>query len=364
MNASPEPLLAGLKRGLGPVNLRLLALLLALSVLFAGTAGPQMFSAASLRSMAFQLPELGLLSLAMMVPLLSGGLDLSIIATANLSALTMAWVLTHGLPAEPGLWWALWQLGAVLAGMLVAACVGLLNGYLIAHLRVSPILATLGTMTLVKGITVGLTHGGVVSGFPAPVLFLGHGTVAGVPVALLLFAVVAIPVGVMLSRSPFGVTVAMVGSNEVATRYSGVDTPWVLMRVYVLSACLAAIAGLVMMARFDSANAAYGESYLLVTILAAVLGGVNPTGGFGRVSGLVIALVILQLISTAASMLDLSQFLTLSIWGATLIGVAGTTALRAWWMRRRLMSPSALAVDGLKTAGIAVAPAGTIDRGR
>ncbi len=331
------PGLAGLKRALGPINLRLLGLLLALSILFAGTAGPQMFSAASLRSMAFQLPELGLLSLAMMVPLLSGGLDLSIIATANLSALTMAWVLTHGLPPEPGLAWALWQVSAVLAGMLVAAGVGLLNGYLIAYLRVSPILATLGTMTLVKGISVGLTHGGVVSGFPAPIVHLGHGTVAGVPVALLLFAVVAVPVGVWLSRSPLGLTIAMVGSNEQATRYSGVDTQRVLMRVYLTSALLAATAGLVMMARFDSANAAYGESYLLVTILAAVLGGVNPMGGFGRVTGLVIALVILQLISTAASMLDLSQFLTLSIWGATLIGVAGASALRAWWERRKLL---------------------------
>jgi len=334
--SAPTPsALAIFQRLVGPVNLRLLGLLLALSLLFAATAGPQMFSAASLRSMAFQLPELGLLSLAMMVPLLSGGLDLSIIATANLAALTMAWVLTHGLPPEPGLAWAVWQVGAVLAGLVVAGMVGLLNGYLIAHLRVSPILATLGSMTLVKGIAVGLTHGGVISGFPAPIVAIGNGTVGGVPVALLLFIAVAVPMGIWLARSPLGLTIALVGSNEQATRYSGVDTRRVLMRTYLMSSLLAAVAGLVMMARFDSANAAYGESYLLITILAAVLGGVNPLGGFGRVGGLVIALVILQLISTAASMLDLSQFLTLSIWGATLIGVAGASALRGWWQRQR-----------------------------
>jgi simple sugar transport system permease protein len=338
MKRQPINAVAAALAAVGPVNLRLLGLLFALSLLFGSTAGPQMFSAASLRSMAFQLPELGLLSLAMLLPLLSGGLDLSIIATANLSALAMAWVLTNYLPGSTGVVWGLWQVAALLAGLLVATGVGLLNGYLIAYLRVSPILATLGSMTLVKGIAVGLTHGGVISGFPAPIVFLGHGTVAGVPVALLLFIAVAVPVGVMLSRSPLGLTIAMVGSNEQATRYSGVDTRRVLMRVYLLSALLAAITGLVMMARFDSANAAYGESYLLVTILAAVLGGVNPTGGFGRVSGLVLALVILQLISTAASMLDLSQFLTLSIWGATLIGVAGAGALRAWWAQRQLMT--------------------------
>ena len=90
-----------------------------------------------------------------------------------------------------------------------------------------------------------------------------------------------------------------------------------------MSSLLAALAGFMMLARFNSANAAYGESYLLVTILAAVLGGIDPMGGFGKVSGVVLALVILQVISSAFNLLDLSQFLALAIWGATLIAVAG-----------------------------------------
>lgn len=83
-----------------------------------------------------------------------------------------------------------------------------------------------------------------------------------------------------------------------------------------------------MMARFNSANAAYGESYLLVTILACVLGGISPTGGFSKVGGLVLALVILQLISTACILLDLSQFLTLSLWGGILLAVGLTGVLK------------------------------------
>ncbi|MCY0385864.1 ABC transporter permease [Robbsia sp. Bb-Pol-6] len=327
--------IAAIRSTVGPTNFGLLGLLIAISILFGSIAGPQLFNAGSMRAMAFQLPELGLLSLAMLIPLLSGGLDLSIIATANLSALAMAWVCTRITPGSGMLASVPWLLAALMAGLAVAALVGTLNGWLIARLRVSPILATLGSMTLVKGVAVGMTHGGVISGFPESVRFLGHGLVLGVPAALLLFVVVAIPVSVMLTRSPLGVRIAMIGSNENATRYSGVDTKGVLRRVYLLSSLLSALAGLVMMARFDSANAAYGESYLLVTILAAVLGGVSPTGGFGRVSGLVLALVILQLISTAASMIDLSQFVTLSIWGATLIGVAGVGALRVWWGRQR-----------------------------
>ncbi len=83
-----------------------------------------------------------------------------------------------------------------------------------------------------------------------------------------------------------------------------------------------------MMARFNSANAAYGESYLLVTILACVLGGISPTGGFGRVGGLVLALVVLQLISTACVLLDFSQFLTLAVWGGILLSVSLIAAVR------------------------------------
>lgn len=220
------------------------------------------------------------------------------------------------------------QLGAVLVGFGVAALVGLLNGLLIGYLRVSPILATLGTMTLVKGLAVGLTHGSVIAGFPAATVFLGNGSVLGVPMPLILFAAVTLPLGLLLTRTPFGVTVALMGSNQQAVRFSGVDTRSALLRVYVLSALLASAAGLVMMARFNSANAAYGESYLLVTILACVLGGISPTGGFGKVGGLVLALVILQLISTACVLLDFSQFLTLSLWGGILLAVGLTGILK------------------------------------
>jgi simple sugar transport system permease protein len=295
--------------------------LLALVGVFWLLLGERMFSAGALQSMAFQLPELGILSLAMMVTLLSGGLNLSIIATANLCALTMAWVLTTHVPGAQGFMWGGWQLIAVLAGVGVALIVGLINGFVIAYLGVSPILATLGTMTACKGLSIGITRGNVISGFPEPIVFLGNGTLAGVPVALMIFLALCIPLAVLLGKSPFGHKIYMIGSSEKATRYSGVDTRRVLLGVYVLSSLLAVVAALVMMARFNSANAAYGESYLLVTILAAVLGGVDPFGGFGKVGGLVMALILLQVISSAFNLLDFSPFLTVAIWGALIVAV-------------------------------------------
>ena len=293
--------------------------LLALVVVFGLLLGERIVGVGALQSMAFQLPELGILSLAMMVALLSGGLNLSIIATANLCALTMAWVLTTHVPGAQGFMWGGWQVLAVLAGVAVALIVGLINGFVIAYLGVSPILATLGTMTMCKGLSIGMTRGNVISGFPEPIVFLGNGTLAGVPVALLIFLALCVPVAVLLNKSPFGHKIYMIGSSEKATRYSGVDTKRVLLGVYVLSSLLAVVAALVMMARFNSANAAYGESYLLVTILAAVLGGVDPFGGFGKVGGLVMALILLQVISSAFNLLDFSPFLTVAIWGALIV---------------------------------------------
>jgi simple sugar transport system permease protein/ribose transport system permease protein len=272
--------------------------------------------------MAFQMPELGILSLAMMITLLSGGLNLSIVATANLCALTMAYVLTTMVPGAEGFGWGFWQVAAVLAGFLVATIIGLINGYVIAYLGVSPILATLGTMTMVKGLSIGMTRGGVISGFPEPIVFIANGTLLGIPFAMFVFALCAIPVAVMLRRSPFGNAVYMMGSNPEATRFSGVRTRRVTMKLYVLSSLLAAVAALVMLSRFNSANASYGESYLLVTILAAVLGGTDPYGGFGKVGGLILALAILQVISSAFNLLGFSQFLTIAIWGALLIATS------------------------------------------
>ena len=330
MNKAPVMTLLGrIARQVGSGTIATLALLLlALWGVFAIVIGDRFFSVNTLQSMAFQMPELGILSLAMMLPLLSGGLNLSIIATANLAGLTIAFVLARYIPGSEGMAWVALQVLAIGSGFAVAALVGLVNGFVIAYLGVSRILATLGTMTLCKGLAIGLTHGNVISGFPDPIVFIGNGTVFGVPFALIVLALCALPVAIMLNATPFGAKVYMIGSNEKATRYSGVDTRAILLKVYVLSSLLAGVAAVVMLARFNSANAAYGESYLLVTILAAVLGGVDPFGGFGKVGGLILALIILQVISSAFNLLNLSQFLTLAIWGGILIAVAAVPYLR------------------------------------
>lgn len=298
--------------------------------------GGEFFRSANFQSMAFQLPELGILSLAMMVTILTAGINLSIIASANISGIVAAIILTQLIkPETTGLSEALIILLAILAGLSVAAVIGLLNGLLIAVVGVSPILATLGTMILMNGFAIVLTKGYVISGFPEAVLFIGNGIIFGIPMPIIIFAICAAVMALVLNSTPTGINIYMIGSNPIATLFSGVNNRTVLIRTYLLSGLYAGVAAIIMISRFNSAKADYGESYLLMTVLASVLGGVSAAGGFGKVSGLVIALIILQIVSSGLNLMRVNNFLTIAIWGMILILVMVVKYLAEQVQRRR-----------------------------
>ena len=210
-------------------------------------------------------------------------------------------------------------LPALLAGLVTAVIIGLINGFLIAFVGVSPILATLGMMTLINGLNVLISGGTVISGFPPSLLWLGNGTLLGIPMPLILFLLFAFLLWGLLEYTPLGRTVYLMGSNEKATRFSGLNTQKTIMAVYVISSVLCWVAAIIMMAKFNSAKAGYGESYLLIAILASVLGGVNPDGGFGRIIGIVLALFVLQMLESGLNLLGVSSYLIMALWGGILI---------------------------------------------
>ena len=258
-------------------------------------------------------PVLGILALAMAVTMLCGGINLSIIATANACSLVMAWVATQYPPGIATV------VATLLAGAGAAVIIGLCNGVLIAGIRVSPILATLGMMTLLKGINILVTGGSAIANYPSWVLWLNHAQWFGIPLPMWLFAAVALGLWILLEKTPLGKAIYLIGSNERATLYSGINTRRVLIWVYVISALLCAVAAFLMMSKLNSAKASYGESYLLVSILAAVLGGVNPDGGSGRIIGMVLALFLLQIIESGFNILGISPYLTMALWGTLLL---------------------------------------------
>jgi len=254
--------------------------------------------------------------------MLTGGINLSIISSANLSGIIMAMILTGDLASNAGGAGPGWTIFlAVLAGLSISLIVGLVNGMIIAYIGVSPILATLGTMTLLEGISLVITKGYVISGLPRNLLVIGNGTFLGIPVPMFILIGVALAIAIMLNKTRLGLSTYMIGSNIKATSFSGINTNKVTIFVYMISGLLAGIASLIMIARFNSAKAGYGSSYLLVTVLVSVLGGINPNGGFGKVSGVFLGLILLQVISSGLNLLGISQFLTLALWGALLLGV-------------------------------------------
>jgi simple sugar transport system permease protein len=270
----------------------------------------------------------------MAIPLISGGINLAIIATANAAGLLMAWILTAIMPPDAaGGTLVLWMIGAFVAGLALCLLVGIITGLMVAVLGVHPILVTLGTMTLLHGLGIYFTRGRTLSGFPDALIQLSNDTFLGVPLSFIVFVIVAVLVHILLTRTALGVRIQMIGSNLEATRFSGVDTRRVLVSVYMLSSLLCFLASVVMMARFNSAGADIAGSYLLITILAAILGGIDPYGGFGRTGGLFIALWILQTIASGFNLMNVSPHLALASWGFILLLVMAAKRARIAWLQ-------------------------------
>ncbi|TIY07055.1 MAG: ABC transporter permease, partial [Mesorhizobium sp.] len=293
-----------------------------------GFAAPNFFSRATFGSVAFQLPELGLLTLAMLLPILTGGLNLAITFTANMAGLTLAWVLQSQGGVDAGI--GAFVLGSILA-IAIGALSGLIMGLVIAYTKAHPILVSLSMMIFLRGLGEFLTRGGDVSGIPGFFAAIGYGSIFGIPVPLLIFIACVLIWQVLLTRMKLGFNTYMIGSNIEATRYSGINTRKVQVLVYTLSGAMCAVAGIIMLARFNSVRVGHGESYLLITVLACFLGGVNPFGGFGRVIPVFVALVVLQLLSSGLNLMGANQHLATAVWGILMI-----TVMILRWLAGRL----------------------------
>lgn len=321
----------GLGRFADPETFGLLGLLVFVCAVF-GAASPSFLSGTTFTSIAFQLPELGLLTLAMLMPIISGGFNLAITFTANLSGLAMAAVL-HALGGVDAGAFAI--ILGVLAALATGSAVGWLMGAIIATTGAHPILVSLSMMIFVRGLGEFLTRGGDISGTPDAVQAIGQGAVFGIPAPMLVFAGAVLLWYVVMSRTRLGFATRMIGSNLEATRYSGVPTRRSLTLIYTLSGLMCGVAGIVMLARFNSVRVGHGEAYVLITVLACFLGGVDPFGGFGRVIPVAISLVILQAIASGLNLLGANQHLATALWGGFLLFIM---VVRSIWATRFLQS--------------------------
>jgi simple sugar transport system permease protein len=327
-------------------NLTLFCILIFVTGIMSAFLPSQFMTPRNFSSMGLQFPEYGLLSLANMLALVTGGIDLSVVSIASLSGVISASFLsqyaTLGMP-----------MGAIiLVGVLIALGVsvlcGLLNGVIIAYARVPAIIATLGTQGLFLGISIIITKGHGIGGFPPAFLFIGNGSVLGMPTQFVIFVVVALLVGLMLTRTPQGFAMVMYGSSPQVARFSGISNEMVLIKTYVLTGLLSGVASLIIISGVNSIRPGYGADYLLLSVLIAILGGTDPVGGFGTVLGLTLAIFIMQVLQSGLNILSFSPFMKKFIWGLLLLIVMVFHYYRRRYAMKRAVRKSAAQREALQ----------------
>jgi simple sugar transport system permease protein len=204
--------------------------------------------------------------------------------------------------------------------LVTALAGGLLNGLLIARAGLTPILCTLGTQLVFTGFAVVLTQGSSLRiGNADPMSAIGNESLFGVPIPFAIFIAALLAIGWLLRYSPFGLRLFLLGTNAKAARYAGIAPVRMLLGTYTLSGLMAGIAGVIIASRTASVKSDYGTSYLLIAILIAVMAGVRPQGGYGRMVCLFFSAMALQLLSSTFNLLDISNFFRDCAWGLLLL---------------------------------------------
>ncbi|AOH43039.1 ABC transporter permease [Anaerolineaceae bacterium oral taxon 439] len=294
----------------------LLFLLSVLIIAFMGFYKPKFLGNANLQSMLVQLPEYGILAFGMMIAMVSGGIDLSLVGIANLSGIVAAVVMLRfgGTPA------------AITAGICCALAVGVLcgmfNGFLIGYLKIPAMLVTLSGLQVFSGLCLIITKGPAITGLPESFAKIANATFFGViPYSALVFILIVAALSYLMNQTVFGRQLYLMGTNTVAASFTGINILRTTVRAYVLSGILGAIAGILMASHYNSAKSDYGSSYTLLTLLIVVLGGIDPNGGDGKTQGVVFSIILLQLVSSAFNILRINAFIKTFAWGLILIFV-------------------------------------------
>ncbi|MCK6475442.1 MAG: ABC transporter permease [Phycisphaerales bacterium] len=228
--------------------------------------------------------ELLIVALPMTFVILSGGIDLSVGSSLALAAVIFGLSYEAGAPV-----WA-----ASVLGVLTGSLCGIVNGAFIAGARVHPLIVTLATLAAYRGLAEGISLGRPISGFPDRFLAIGEGSVGGVPYSLLIAVAAVLAFALTSTRTVFGRRVYAIGSNEIAARYAGVPIARMKLWLYGIAGTVAGLAGIIHVARRNTAKADVLPQVELDVITAVVLGGTSIFGGRGSVVGTVLGVLVIH----------------------------------------------------------------------
>ncbi|MFB5267646.1 ribose ABC transporter permease RbsC [Paenibacillus enshidis] len=252
-----------------------------------------------------------LIAFGMTFVILTGGIDLSVGSTLALSSALMASLLVSGFH----------PLLAIVAGCVIGAILGAVNGLMVTKGKMAPFIATLATMTIFRGLTMVFTEGNPITGLSDSLMFqlFGRGYFVGIPVPAITMAFTFALLWVVLHKTSFGRKTYAIGGNERASIISGIKVHRVKIMVYSLAGLLAGLAGAILTSRLDSAQPTAGTSYELDAIAAVVLGGTSLSGGRGRIVGTLIGALIIGALNNGLNLLGVSSFYQLVVKGIVIV---------------------------------------------
>ncbi len=293
---------------------------LTLIVLFAGLAigSPNFLTGTNLSSVVRQTAVINIMSLGMTIIIVSGGIDLSVGAILAMGGLLGTMAMERGMPIP----------FAVLTGILTGLFWGTVNGALTTRLKINPFIVTLGTLGIIRGLTLIISNGLPVHRIPQSFSFLGEGSVLGVPFVLWILIVCALLTHIILERTRLGRYAFAIGSNEEAAVYAGVPVRFDITAVYAIGGMLTGLAGMIEASRLMTGQPTAGAGYELQAIAAVVIGGGSLHGGEGSVVGTLIGAFIMGLLSNGSDLLGISPYLQQAIIGAVIILAVTVDELR------------------------------------
>lgn len=299
-------------------TIQLLLIAIVLFVAMVILKGNKFLRPKNIESMLFQLVEPGLFAMCIGVAYLSKGMDLSIVSIANLVGVVNG-ILLRTYIAEDGSNAGMLIFLCVIIALTIGLCCGLINAFFISNIGIFPILVTLGTQNVFMGIAMAVTQGRAEGNFPQALLDFGNAKVGPIPLLTILFLILYVVLCIVVHKTPYGRKLQWMGSNSRVTWYTGIDNRRITYITYMISGVLASLAGIVIMARTNSAKADYGSSYVFQALLTCVLAGISPLGGTGKYYNLILSIITIQITSTGFNMLRISALIRDSIFGALLI---------------------------------------------
>lgn len=279
---------------------------------------PIFLNASNLINVLRQVSIIGTAAVGMAILMISGGIDLSVGSNLAFSGVVVAIMMNQ---------FKLPVFLSILITFLVVLGIGFFNSFLVTNIKIPPLIATLGMMGTIRGLGYIITDGYPIYDFPESFTFIGKGYIGPIPVPIIIMLVVFLAGFVLLTKTPLGRHLYSLGGNEEATRLSGIDLTKTRLIAYSICALLTGLAGMILLGRINSAQPSAGSGFELDVITAVVLGGVSISGGEGKITNVLLGVLIIGVISNGLVLLNVPDYYQMVIKGLTLLIAVGIDKL-------------------------------------